>query len=252
MKISGAMPVHNEEKYLPYSLASLLSCSLDELVVVLDRCTDRSEQIVRHFTRKAPFKVKVINVKEQRWQFHTAEVFNIGFKNTTGDVIYCIAADVYYNPKIFKIDWKDIDFALFPYVDYSLYGSIIDKLHGSWIRFCKTIIRTLYPQLSKKPVLSVLRAFKKRLLDVIPLMDVPSEDTWFNRQAYERGFKYKYFQDLVSLHLRPTTISMKQKQLQLGRRRAKMNYPFWKVVGQSVMFVQPYLFKGYMNKKRIN
>ena len=249
MKISGAMPVHNEEKYLPYSLASLLDSSLDELVIVLDRCTDKSEQIVRRFIRKAPFEVKVISVKKHKWQFHTAEVFNVGFKNTTGNIIYCIAADIYYNPEIFKINWKDLDFALFPYADFSIYGSTVDKLQGNWIRFCKIVIRTLYPKLSKKPNLSVLRAFRKSLLNVIPLIDVPSEDTWFNRQAYERGYKWKYFSNLVSLHLRPTTISAKHKQLQLGARRAKMNYPFWKVTGQSVAFIQPYLFKGYISEK---
>lgn len=47
IKISALVVAHNEEEQLPDCLASLTFA--DELVVVLDRCTDRSAEIARSF-----------------------------------------------------------------------------------------------------------------------------------------------------------------------------------------------------------
>jgi len=41
--------IRNEEKYLPYCLASLWNAPVDEFIFVLDRCTDGSEKVVKHF-----------------------------------------------------------------------------------------------------------------------------------------------------------------------------------------------------------
>jgi len=74
MTISVVMPVHNEEKYLPYSLASLLRCPIDELVIVLDRCTDRSTIITERFAKIAPYNVKLIQKNSRKWKYQSAKV----------------------------------------------------------------------------------------------------------------------------------------------------------------------------------
>ena len=46
MKVSVVMAVHNEAQYLPYTLFPLTQIDFDEVIFVLDRCTDNSQQII--------------------------------------------------------------------------------------------------------------------------------------------------------------------------------------------------------------
>ena len=48
--LSILIVVHNEEKQLESCLKNLLFG--DELVIILDKCTDKSKQISRKFTKK--------------------------------------------------------------------------------------------------------------------------------------------------------------------------------------------------------
>jgi len=249
MKISGVMPIHNEEGYLPYSLASLQESLIDELVVVLDRCTDNSKKIIEKFSSYVSYSVKIVEVKKRKWFFPTAEVFKIGFENAEGNVIYSLAADCIYNPEIFKIDWHNIDFASFPYFAYDLYGNLIDKIHANWINFYKIILNVIYPKLTKKPKFSGIYAFKKTVYEVIPRYDMMSEDIWFLKEAWKKGFRYKYYPDLINLHLRPSTHQRQTKQAIHGISRAKLGYPFWKVLAHSILLWKPNTFKAYLRER---
>ena len=250
MKKSGVMPIHNEEKYLPFSLASLLYANLDELIVVLDRCTDRSEQIINSFSEIVSYSIRKIIVKERCWFYPTAEVFKIGFEAAEGDIIYSLAGDCYYNPQIFRINWENIDFASFPYLEYPIHGDLTEKLHANWVNFYKFILNIIYPKLTKKERFSGIYAFKKHVYNAIPRVDVMSEDIWFLKEAWNRGFRYKYFPDLISLHLRPALLSQKQKQRWHGIARAKMGYPLWKVLAHSILLGKPETFRGYIQARR--
>jgi glycosyltransferase involved in cell wall biosynthesis len=56
--INCVISVHNEEKYLPYSLKPLLLTDF-EIIFVLARCTDSSEKIIQKFMAKRG-KCKVV------------------------------------------------------------------------------------------------------------------------------------------------------------------------------------------------
>ena len=247
MWISGVMPVHNEEAYLPFSLTSLRESSVDELVVVLDRCTDRSENIINRFAETVPFSVRVVKVGERRWFYPTAEVFRLGFNMAEGDVIYSLAADCLYDPKIFTIDWSDLDVASFHYFGYALHRPLPTKLHTQWINFYRFLLNVLYPKLTKKPKLSGIYAFKKHVLEEIQIPDVFSEDIWFLRQALKHKFRYKYFSNFRNVHLRPGIGMRKQKDHGVGK--AKLGYPLWKVIAHSVLLWKPWTFKAYLSAK---
>ena len=82
------MAAHNEEKYLPYALGSLVGAPVDELVVCLDRCSDRSLEIIKN----APLNCekKIIDLGAKSWRNPSAEPFAVAAKAATGDVTYCI------------------------------------------------------------------------------------------------------------------------------------------------------------------
>jgi len=70
MRASAVVAVHNEEKYLPYCIMALCGSPLYEVVFVLDRCSDRSLEIIEGVD--FPFRLKVIELKEKQWLFPTA------------------------------------------------------------------------------------------------------------------------------------------------------------------------------------
>ncbi len=61
MKLSVAIPAHNEEQYIARCLESLARQNIGlEIVVCLNVCTDRTEEIVRDFAKKSPWPVKIL------------------------------------------------------------------------------------------------------------------------------------------------------------------------------------------------
>ncbi|MBN8704583.1 MAG: glycosyltransferase [Bacteroidetes bacterium] len=63
--ISLIICAHNEEDNLPSLLNSIIPGHQDEIVIVLDRCTDRSEQIVKSFMDRLP--ISMVSISESEW-----------------------------------------------------------------------------------------------------------------------------------------------------------------------------------------
>jgi glycosyltransferase involved in cell wall biosynthesis len=88
MNISIVIPAHNEEKYIGACIEAIQkqcrSFNVDpEIIVVLNRCTDRTGEIVNRLGAKTV-------VDNSR---NLAAIRNTGIKNATGDVIVTIDAD---------------------------------------------------------------------------------------------------------------------------------------------------------------
>lgn len=81
MKISAVIVAHNEEKKLQDCLASLKFA--DEIVVVLDKCTDKTKQIAQEFTHK---------IIEGSWNIEGARR-NVALEAATHEWILEIDAD---------------------------------------------------------------------------------------------------------------------------------------------------------------
>ncbi len=81
MSISAAIVAHNEEKKLENCLKSLDFC--DEIVVVLDKCSDKTKEIALKYTNK---------IIEGSWKIEGARR-NVALQNCTKDWILEIDAD---------------------------------------------------------------------------------------------------------------------------------------------------------------
>lgn len=88
MKLSVYLPVHNEEKNLDAALSCLGFA--DEIVVLLDKCTDRSKEIA------LSHNVKII---EGSWP-REGERRNDAIAATTGDWIFELDADERITPEL--------------------------------------------------------------------------------------------------------------------------------------------------------
>lgn len=98
MKISVIIPTHNEEDYLPEGLnavaeaAKIAPCEV-ETVVVLNRCTDRTEEIAR--------QAGAIIAREDAKNL--ARIRNAGFAASNGDVIVTVDADSRLHPQFLRL-----------------------------------------------------------------------------------------------------------------------------------------------------
>lgn len=87
-KLSALVVVHNEEENLPDCLASLKFA--DELVVVLDKCTDNSEKIAKEFGAKTV---------SGSWDME-GERRNTGIEICSGEWIFELDADERASPEL--------------------------------------------------------------------------------------------------------------------------------------------------------
>jgi glycosyltransferase involved in cell wall biosynthesis len=87
-KISAVIVAHNEEKKIEECLQSLHF--VDEIVVVLDKCTDRTKEIVQKFANK---------IIEGSWNIEGARR-NIALSAASGDWVLEIDADERISPEL--------------------------------------------------------------------------------------------------------------------------------------------------------
>ena len=89
-KLSGLIVAHNEEEMIEDALKSLEFC--DELVVILDKCTDGTKEIVERYTSK---------IHEGSWDIEGARR-NFGIEACTGPFILELDADERVLPETAK------------------------------------------------------------------------------------------------------------------------------------------------------
>ena len=240
--ITGVMAIHNEMLLLPYALNCLKDAPLDELVVVLDRCTDRSEEIIRMFKPKYPLKIYYKTWRN--WQNPVAEVFEYGFSLAKGDILYGLSADCTYDKKTF--DKK-------PFKNYALVSYRCDQrdLHTSFFRQNYEIfLRIIFQKL----VAEVWRGFfatKKEVWQQLHFRDTKSEygeHTQFvdyRNRLLEAGYKHFHDESTRNTHLRGAIT--KERQLREGKGRRTQGYPLWRVLLHSILHLKPYVLVGYLN-----
>lgn len=95
IKISIIIPAHNEEKYIGKCLESIIKASKltenqVEIIVVLNRCTDRTEEIAKSY--------KCITIKNN--DKNLSKIRNAGVEIARGEIILTIDADTRMNEHV--------------------------------------------------------------------------------------------------------------------------------------------------------
>lgn len=246
--VSGALPIHNEEKYLPYMLDSISDASLDELVVVLDRCEDSSLGIVEKFQEVVSYPIKIVEIKEGRWKYSSTEIFKIALSRCTKNVIYPLGADCIYNPQIFRVDLSLYDIVAFPFIDYDIFEQF-NRIKVTWGNCYRNLIRRIYPLL-KKNIYSGIMGIKKHLLNSI-LPQIDSFDIFIWNHIIPLGWKYKFFPRIMNLHLRPKFYE-RDKQVTQAYHKSGYRIPLWKALAQGFVNLKPYMLQTYLRLKLQN
>ena len=247
-RLSGVMPIHNEEEYLPYCLASLQDAPLHELIVLIDSCNDRSEEIIRKFN--SSFPVKVAYAKGREWQNRISELTEQAFSLCEGEIIFPLFADVIYDKRIFDTKpFEHYDMISFRGIDRDLYTPL-------WRTTYETFLSSMFEKIDFKEVVwrGCIFGTKREVWKKLGFKDVASnfgehlQFRDYRDRLVNAGYKYLYVRNRENIHLRTTTFT-KETQIQEGCLRANKHYPFWRVALHSLIHLKPHVFTGYVRGK---
>jgi len=241
MRISGVMAVHNDSSYLRYSLPALKRIPFDEIIFVLDRCTDNSEGIIR---KVALENSEIISKKKQHWRNPISEAFQLGFDTARNDLVFALGADLIFtshalaitedlmkNPKVGSV--------FFSFTQRPIRGTR-RRVHEEYINFLKHFLLDRVSPYRVEFTTGVY-CFRRTLAK---LRDVPAEYDDLHRQIRARGYKAIYVPHAGIIHLRAGLT--REKQIWHGQVRAELREPLMKVALHSIINFKPWTLITYL------
>jgi glycosyltransferase involved in cell wall biosynthesis len=239
MEFSAVMPIHNESKFIPYSLPAVYSLDPSEVILIFDRCTDNSKLISKKIAKKhnKEHLTRFIELKNpvSEYNFRTAFVRRYAFNLATKDYILNVDSDVLLDKKIkdYLKRIKDYGLISFGYLDYPFtFQSIIRKLISKLIPrigFTGQYIFNKKAWIETEDSNKVKQIFK-------------AEDTHL-KEAMEKKYNIAFI-DTKSLHLKPSETKQKHYMRGFANWEVKRKNLFLMLI-QSIIYLRPASFVGY-------
>ena len=185
------MSSYNGQEYIEQQLESILkqSCPLDEVVIIDDKSTDATVEVVQRFIR--------LNALEKTWKIYTNE-FNCGWKSnfingvekTNGEIVFFSDQDDIWLPDKVK--------SMLPYLkkqcdlvvsDCKVVDADLNVISDSFYS-CRLSGSGFWKNLIKNTYLGCCMAFKKDVLSyVLPFpKNIAMHDIWIGLSVELHGF----------------------------------------------------------------
>lgn len=186
--VSIVIPVHNAEKFISDTVASVKSQTYEnwELILVNDGSTDNSLALIKEF-EKSSEKIHVINIEQAKG---AANARNVGNQNCKGRYLTFLDADDLWDPEKLEIQMKFMEEkgCGFSYTNYEF----ADEDGVGIKKIVSVPERITYKQALKNTTIFTSTVMFD--LDIIPreltmMPDVPSEDTATWWQVLRAGYK---------------------------------------------------------------
>ena len=248
MNFSVVMPVHNEENNLRFSLPSLLGLGPDELVIVLDNCSDCSKKVIEDYVKKVHFNgsLKFVEVKEipADWKYRVAYLFRLGYRSAKNDTILTTAADIVFDQSVRRYisefgrdEVKIVSFGLKPYP--------LDRIY-----FVRRIISLFLPRSTFSGVFLFSRkAWQETEREEDAKSVVRAQDT-----LMFRSIRRKY----PARHIWTRSLHLRSRANESGYyyTRGQVSYQVTHrsllfVFVSSIVYLHPQMFIGFRHAKRM-
>jgi len=248
-KLTIIVPVHNEEKIIAGCLKFLLSLDspskiIVEYLVLLDRCTDRTKEIVESIG------VPVIEKNFFRGDFATPlnEAVDYAIKNTNGDLILLCDADIQEVP-------RDAIVKLLPHLTDEvrrLSAEVRTRAEKWWINmlFLAKEVNSKINPLGREPH-GAFQLFRRETYEKVGGIDPTkgSFDTNFDLKIKARGWKVKIVTDVVVTQKRNYQIkNLIKNQIETGRARKQLGISFIRTLLHSVFRARFFVICGYLKE----
>ena len=246
MKFSCLLPVHNEAKFLPYSLPSIFSVKPDETIIILDRCTDNSLDVAHCLVRKFEYDgaVRTVSVEkiDKGWNWQLSYLMYIGTKTAHNDIILTINADTQFGEIIREhlkhFQNKEVGWISFSYREYPF-------KYDSWLA---NKIQRIYTRRTPRGVNYAFR--KSIIMDEIVKMKavVKGIDGLLFNESLIKGYRNLFLRS-DTIHLRPR--GMKRDYTRGVAKHRVYKTSLMELLFNSFLYFRPLQIVGYL-KARLN
>jgi len=235
MRFTLIAPMHNEEKYIPSWINNTLKLGADEVIVGLDRCTDKTEKLLRPFG----FKIVKYGDTPNGYRMRGAGIRRDLYTYSSNDVIVNTSADLLLDPKISEYVKQIGKYGLisFGYWDYP------------WnIQSFERFLISQYSAIHGfAGLLALSREAWLQTEDIEELKALlRAEDTHLH-WAIRSHYPTKHI-NTKSWHLRPN--EDKIDHYYRGQAQHRLSSGAWKSFLHSVVMLRPAVFSGYMQARR--
>lgn len=242
---SVVCPVYNEEEMIPYTAPSIYDLKPNELIFVLDRCTDRSQEIIEGINKTLGITtLRLIYVREKSdYKFHTAFLRRKAYEMASNDIILNTAIDIKLDPRISEYlgylnqETKLIKFGFYDY-PFNI-QSFMRQIYSTFTPWKSNSGLYLF---SKKAWMETENQEELKLLE-------SSEDTHLIK-SIESKYKSRYF-NTKSLHLRPTETDERDRIRGVAYRKV-LKASSLRAFLTSIVMLRPQLFAAYMRARASN
>jgi len=241
------MGAHNEQEYIRYPLLSLSNQTIkpSKLVVVLDRCTDRTPEIVSKLAKELPFKVDVIFKDRAGWVYSQAENLELGRKRTSSEFVAIVDADVILDKTYFEFLLKNFrrDVGVLSGDVITVWNGLFGSLYYAWDRISR---RVKLP--AQENVRGCAMLIRSDALDEIGgFADVFSPDTYVQMKIRGLGYKVMLLREVKAYHIRRMGFSkIFANQYAMGISRAHLGFSLVKTLAHSAFRCRPLVLAGYL------
>ncbi len=238
MPYSVVMCAHNEEKYIKKALESvfLQTVKPEKVIVVLDRCTDRTGGIAKDFP------VEIIEKGEKKWENSYAENLELARLRIDSELYAIVDADVVLEPDYFEVLLCEIEGK-----DACIGGKVVTKSGTLLGRLLSIWEKTYRFSPSRRPRGCAL-LIRKNVLDMMGgFADVPAPDTYVQDEALELGYGVRVTMKAKAYHIREITLKKTIKaQFSAGVARYVQGKGPARTFLHSLVRLRPFVFIGYL------
>jgi len=249
IKFSVVVPIHNEESFLPYSLPSIYRLNPNEVILLLDHCTDNSTHVAFVLAKQYEMldRTHFVSVDSRKSDFRFCHSFNryYGGQLASYDVVLDVDADLIIDPKIVsyveRIGKNCVGFISFLHKNYPVDWRLLVK---------HLLVAMNFPCIGGEQWLGVVRLYNRRIANELEDLNELKQLTMAQDTHLQRAIAKKYKTVCVvsnTLHLRPSESS---RHYLRGRLYwVDLHRSFLVTLLSSIMVLRLNMLKGYIHAR---
>ncbi len=225
-----------------YSLPILFSLNPDQIIIMFDRCSDRSREIIESSSRMLGYKgnLLLVDVDEDfpDWRYRVARLFRMGFELSKNDTILTMAADIVLDLRVkdFVSTVQDGDVKL---VSFGLKYYPVDLTY-----FVKRLVTFVFPARGFSGVFLFSKKAWKETEDEEAVKRIPkAQDTFLSNSIKKRYATKHVWSNIIHLRHRKDARDQYLRGV-IAHRISKKSLPV--VFVSSVIYLSPFMLKGYI------
>ena len=244
-KFSVVMPVHNEQENLLYSLPALFAIEPDEIIVVLDRCSDKSSEVIEKASTKFGYKgnLRLLEVSEDfpDWRYRIALLFRLGFTAARNDTILTMAADIVLDKRV-KCYVQRIQSGNIGLISFGLKYYPVDMIF-----FVKRLITLVFPSRGFSGIFLFSKKAWVEMEDEAKVKRIVKAQDTFLSNSIKKKYSTRHVW-LNVVHLRPRR-DVKDQYLRGVTAYQVSRKSLSSVFISSIIYLRPLMLMGYMHAR---